>query len=209
MAATPLLLRLVTTATLLTAAALPPVHPTHGSDTVPAGNTAVADSRPTERNGAFSSEGEVIMQLVSHHQEDLQVADLILRSSPVSPELENFRVQMLASRTTQLQEMEQWLTNHGLPLQPGSNHRVGTGPEAGADSADSLPEAGSDIARMLIDHRTDILESTEEASAELADPEAATLISTILGELEEETLTLGAFLGTISDTSLADRCPRH
>lgn len=199
-----LLFRGLTTLIVVGAVALATSAPWHQPEAVLARVSGSMPSQLTDSANADATEAGVVALLVSHHQEDLELADVILASSPLSPELESFGAEMLASRTAELQALEQWLTDHGLPMRQGPDTAIGTWSGTATDTLAQTPGFSTATARLLIEHRDEVVEATANQIGRIDDPEATTLVESILTALESEKQQLGAFLGTVSDSTLAD-----
>lgn len=175
------------------------------------GPTAAAPSQPAPAASATPAAGphndaDVMFatMMIPHHQQAIEMSDMLLAKTGISPELTNLARQIKAAQGPEITQMSGWLAGWGAnpsPSMMGMDHDMGGGMMSQADM-DALEKAtGDEAARLfltgMIEHHRGAITMAKQQLANGQNPEAKRLAQQIIDSQQAEIETMTTLLGKL------------
>ena len=138
-----------------------------------------------------------VMMMIPHHEQAIEMAEIILSASNVSPEVADLATRIRDAQQPEIDLMEVWLDEWGMPSMGDMPHDSGMLSEDDVDELRALD--GVDLERLfltgMIEHHEGAIEMAEDEIAAGAHPDVIALAQAIVvaqtAEIEEMTALLG------------------
>jgi uncharacterized protein (DUF305 family) len=142
----------------------------------------------SSESGDFSQADVMFAQMmIPHHEQAIEMSDLILDAGDVSPEVVELAEEIKAAQGPEIEQMEEWLDDWGMPAMKGDGHG-GMGGMDGMLSEDEMDELesadGADAERLflegMIDHHEGAIAMAEQHQERGESAEALELSAAII-----------------------------
>ncbi|GAA1693922.1 hypothetical protein GCM10009792_12500 [Microcella alkalica] len=78
-------------------------------------------------DGVNQADAMFTMMMIPHHEQAIEMSELMLGRDDIDPEIVALAEQIIAAQDPEIELMEQWLDDWGLPSMPGGGHGGGHG----------------------------------------------------------------------------------
>lgn len=161
--------------------------------TMPMSNTGNGEQNPADIM--------FVEMMIPHHEQAIEMSDLILAKDGVDPEVAALADQIRAAQDPEIDLMEQWLDDWGLPSMGGMGHG-GHGGMDGMMSDEQMDElesadgaAGSTLfLELMIEHHVGAVEMAEDVIDDGRDGGVRTLAEQIIVSQTAEIATMRELL---------------
>jgi len=142
----------------------------------------------SSESGDFSRADVMFAQMmIPHHEQAIEMSDLILAEDGVSPEVVELAEQITAAQGPEIEQMESWLEEWGVPAMRGDGHGAmgGMGGMLSEAEMDALEAAdGAEAERLflegMIEHHEGAIAMAEQHQENGENAEALELTASII-----------------------------
>ena len=125
-------------------------------------------AEPSEGSGANMADVMFVQMMIPHHEGAIEMSDLLLTKSGIDPEVIDLAEQIKAAQGPEIEQMEAWLDDWGVPrVDPmdgmdhgGMNGMTDEDRQALEDA--SGPEAAELFLRQMIEHHEGAIDMAED-----------------------------------------------
>ncbi len=173
----------------------------HGSSSAPATPPTSASPADGPHNAA---DVMFVQMMIPHHQQAIEMSDLLLGLDGVDPEVTDLATQIKAAQAPEITTMSGWLAGWGEAASPssGMDHGMDGGGMMSRADLDALAKAtGDDAARLyltgMITHHRGAITMAEQELTSGENPDARQLAQTIIDTQRAEITTMTTLLGRL------------
>lgn len=142
----------------------------------------------SSESGDFSQADIMFAQMmIPHHEQAIEMSDLILAKDDVSPEVVELAEQIKAAQGPEIEQMESWLEEWGVPAMRGDGHGAMGGmggmlSEAEMDEIEAADGAEGEqlFLEGMIEHHEGAIAMAEQHQENGENPEALALTASII-----------------------------
>ena len=156
--------------------------------------------------------------MIPHHQQAVEMSDIILAKQGIDPRVVNLATQIKAAQGPEIQQMQGWMTQWGMPMSgmPGMDHGGMHGSEPGGSMGDTsgmegmMSQADMDALKNaqgveaatlyltgMIKHHQSALTMAQNEIKDGQFPAAVALAKSILATQQAEIDTMNQILGSL------------
>lgn len=162
---------------------------------------------PSTSIGDFNSADEMFLSgMIPHHEQAIQMADLLLDKDSVDPRVVDLAEQIKDAQGPEIETMTSWLAEWGIPYDDsmsegmgGMDHGDGMMSEADMTALESA--TGADASRLflegMIGHHQGAVQMAQSVIDNGQNPNVADLAQTIIDGQTAEIATMQNILGTL------------
>lgn len=145
--------------------------------------------------GVNRTDAMFTMMMIPHHEQAIEMSELMLGRDDIDPEIVDLAEQIIAAQDPEIELMEDWLDDWGLPTMPGGGHGGhgdgGPGGMMSDDDLDAIEEAQGDEAELLylegmIEHHEGAIDMAEDVLDDGESRDVAELAETIIESQQRE-----------------------
>jgi uncharacterized protein (DUF305 family) len=171
-----------------------PGHASSASPTAAASGTATTSAEFNDADVTFAQ------MMIPHHQQAVQMSDMILAKEGVNPEVISLAQQIKAAQQPEIDTMKSWLSAWGRPTMAGG-HEMGDGKMTeeemrALDEADG-PEAQKLFLEGMIKHHRGAIAMAQTEIANGKNPDAIALARSIVDTQQKEITTIEGLLAKL------------
>lgn len=161
---------------------------------------------PSASIGDFNSADEMFVTgMIPHHEQAIQMADLLLRKDGVDPRVVDLAEQIKGAQGPEIETMTSWLAEWGIPHDSmsegmgGMDHGDGMMSEADMTALESATGAGATrlFLEGMIGHHQGAVQMAQSVIDNGQNPTVADLAQTIIDGQTAEITTMQDILGTL------------
>ncbi len=146
-------------------------------------------AEPSEDSGANMADVMFVQMMIPHHEGAIEMSDLLLAKSGVDAEVVELAEQIKTAQGPEIEQMEAWLDDWGMPQMGGMDHGGMDGMTE--DDLEALgdatgPEAASLFLEQMIVHHEGAIEMAEEVLDDGAHPGVRELAENIIASQAAE-----------------------
>jgi uncharacterized protein (DUF305 family) len=141
-------------------------------------------------DGVNQADAMFAMMMIPHHEQAIEMSELMLGRDDIDPEIVEVAEQIIAAQDPEIELMEDWLDDWGMPSMPGGGHGGGHGDGGPGgmmsdDDLDAIDDAQGDDAELLylegmIEHHEGAIDMAEDVLDDGESTEVAELAETII-----------------------------
>lgn len=157
----------------------------------PLGDPPAPPATETSATAANPADRMFVMMMIPHHEQAIEMAEIVLSASDVSSEVADLAERIRAAQQPEIDTMEAWLDDWGMPTMDDMHHDSGMLSEDEVDELRSLE--GLDLERLflsgMIEHHEGAIDMAEDEIAAGVHPDVIALAQSIVvtqtAEIEE------------------------
>jgi len=151
-------------------------------------------------SSSFNSADEMFAtMMIPHHQQAIQMADLLLGKAGISPEVTALARQIKAAQTPEIQQLQGWVTAWGTAM-PTASSGMGDGMMSDADMSALETANGTSAERLflqgMITHHQGAIDMANTEIASGQNPDAVALAKSIVAAQNAEITTMQQLLAS-------------
>lgn len=151
----------------------------------------------TSSTSANVNDQMFVMMMIPHHQQAIEMSDVILAADGISPDVVDLATRIKAAQQPEIETMQGWLDDWGLPdMMTGMDH--GTGMMSDDDLEALRSATGAELERLfltqMIEHHQGAIEMAQDELDDGSDPDVLTLARTIIAAQTAEIAEMTAML---------------
>lgn len=157
--------------------------------------TITTNDRDAAETGRSAAMADVMFlrMMIPHHEQAVEMSDIVLRSSAIRPETERLARDIRATQTSEIRLMKQWQEQWGWPLMPdmpGTGHghmpgMISTREMSQLRRADGV-DAERLFLRLMIEHHEGAISMARAVLSRGENPDVAALAHEIITSQTEE-----------------------
>lgn len=97
-------------------------------------------AEPSEESGANMADVMFVQMMIPHHEGAIEMSDMLLAKSGVDPDVVELAEQIKAAQGPEIEQMEQWLDDWGMPAMGDSMDGMDHGGMGGIDGMAGMTE---------------------------------------------------------------------
>lgn len=169
----------------------------HGSASAPAPSASTGTPAAGPHNDA---DVMFATMMIPHHQQAIEMADLILAKDGINTDVTNLATQIKAAQGPEITQMGGWLAGWGENASPAMpmDHDMGGGMMSQSDMNALEKATGDDAARLfltgMIEHHKGAITMAKQEVANGQNPDAKQLAQDIVDAQEAEIVTMNRLL---------------
>lgn len=171
----------------------------HGSASAPAPSASGGSATPAA--GPYNDADVMFAaMMIPHHQQAIEMADLMLAKDGVNSEVTDLATQIKAAQTPEIAQMSGWLAGWGKSPSPSMpmDHDMGGGMMSQADMDDLEKANGDEAARLflsgMIEHHNGAIAMAQREITNGQNPDAKHLAQAIIDAQQAEIVTMNRLL---------------
>lgn len=156
-------------------------------------------AEPSEESGANMADVMFVQMMIPHHEGAIEMSDVLLAKSGIDPDVVAMAEQIKAAQGPEIEQMEAWLDDWGMPQMNDGMDGMDHGGMGGMDGMTdedmqaledaSGPEAGDLFLEQMIVHHEGAIDMAEQVLDDGEHPEvrelAESIISSQAAEIEQ------------------------
>ncbi|MDO8338364.1 MAG: DUF305 domain-containing protein [Microcella sp.] len=141
-------------------------------------------------DGVNQADAMFTMMMIPHHEQAIEMSELVLGRDDIDPEIVELAEQIIAAQDPEIELMEEWLDEWGVPTMPGGGHGGhdggdGPGGMMSDDDLEAIEEAEGDEAERLylegmVEHHEGAIDMAQDVLDDGESTEVAELAETII-----------------------------
>ncbi|KQV25944.1 DUF305 domain-containing protein [Yonghaparkia sp. Root332] len=141
-------------------------------------------------DGVNQADAMFTMMMIPHHEQAVEMSELVLGRDDIDPEIVALAEEIIAAQDPEIELMEDWLDDWGVPSMPGAGHGGGHGDGGPGgmmsdDDLDAIEDAQGDEAELLylegmIEHHEGAIDMAQDVLDDGESTEVAELADTII-----------------------------
>lgn len=181
-----------------------PDHNAHGAATTSSVPAAPSTS-PHADDAARAGDVTFAQQMIPHHEQAVEMADLALKKPSASATVRRLATQIKAAQDPEITTMRGWLSAWGAPATPSADHGAGHGGHgegmmSAQDMADLAKAEGAAFDRswvtMMITHHEGAVTMSQQVLRTTQNPHVKALAEEIIAAQQKEIATMRGLLET-------------
>lgn len=163
-------------------------------------------AEPAEDSGANMADLMFVQMMIPHHEGAIEMSDLLLAKSGIDAEVVELAEQIKAAQGPEIEQMEAWLDDWGMPQMDDSMDGMDHGGMGGMDGmteedlealeSASGPKAAELFLRQMIAHHEGAIEMAEEVLDDGDHPGVRALAESIIVSQAAEIELMSSMLGS-------------
>jgi len=157
-------------------------------------------SAPTDSEEAVNdADVDFAMNMVAHHQQAIEMADLVLEKEGVDDRVVNLALAIKEAQGPEISTMTAWLKSWGVDTMPGMDHGDGMMSDDDMTTLENATgaEASSLFLEQMIEHHQGAIVMAEQEVAAGENPDAIALAQQIIDDQTAEITTMQALLAEL------------
>ncbi|RDV45150.1 DUF305 domain-containing protein [Leifsonia sp. ku-ls] len=155
-------------------------------------STSTPSSAHNDADVAFAQ------NMVMHHQQAIEMSDVVLAKSAVSPQVTELAQKIKAAQQPEIETMNGWLTTWGAST-GAPHHMSGMMPDSDLDALRRA--SGADIGKLflsqMIEHHRGAIDMADTETRAGKNPDAVALAKKVVTDQTAETATMTSMLGSL------------
>jgi uncharacterized protein (DUF305 family) len=169
--------------------------------------TTVVVTSPSSSGAQPHNQADITFaqQMIPHHQQAIQMSDIILAKQGIDPRVIDLANQIKAAQGPEIQQMQGWLTQWGQPLPPSSSMMPSGGMVPGMMSDQEMTalqnadgvQASKQFLTMIIQHHQGAITMAQTEQKSGQNPPALTLAQSIITSQQQQIDTMQSTLAAL------------
>lgn len=136
-------------------------------------------------DGVNQADAMFTMMMIPHHEQAIEMSELVLGRDDIDPEIVDLAEQIIAAQDPEIELMEDWLDDWGLPSMGGAMGGDGPGGMMSDDDLDAIEDAEGDEAERLylegmIEHHEGAIDMAQDVLDDGESTDVTELAETII-----------------------------
>ncbi|MBS3177232.1 DUF305 domain-containing protein [Pseudoclavibacter sp. Marseille-Q4354] len=197
---------LLSTTTLAAALALAACSPTSAPDSMGGmDHSTMTETTPSPSSAATGDANDqdvmFAQMMVPHHEQAVEMSDMILAKSDINPEVTTLAEEIKAAQGPEIEQLNQWLSDWGAESMSGMDHSM-DGMMSDEDMANLDAATGDDASRLfleqMIEHHEGAVSMAQEEVDNGLNSDATALAQTIVDTQTTEIETMRELLTSLA-----------
>lgn len=163
--------------------------------------TETTPSPSSEATGDANDQDVMFAQMmVPHHEQAVEMSDMILAKSDIDPEVTTLAEEIKAAQGPEIEQLNQWLSDWGAASMSGMDHSM-DGMMSDEDMANLDAAAGDEASRLfleqMIEHHEGAIDMAQDEVDDGQNADAVALANDIIASQTEEIATMRELLAQL------------